>query len=142
VINIEVTATQVAIPNDVFKYINCYVKITNRGTRTARLGYENDREPFAVTAVSFEDDGRPKFGESLRLHVPQAASPSASAVSTIVRAGSSEMLPFVCRVKNAGVYYVTFRVQVSPEVSEELVTQGVPSRLPTSWTGKTYIVVN
>jgi hypothetical protein len=116
--------------------------VTNRGTRTARLSYESGQGPLAVTAVSFGDDGRPKFGDSIHLQVSQAASPNALALSTIVRAGASERLPFMCRVKGSGAYYVAFRVQVSPEVSEELESQGIPAGRPLSWTGKAYVVVN
>lgn len=142
VVGITVTATQIAIDGDVGKYLLAVVEVTNRGTRAAKLSYEEDPEPFTATAVLFSADGQPTFGERLRMPVLQAANPNARALSTIVRAGASEMLPFVCRVKGPGMYFVTFRVQVSPEEREELDSLGVPTERPVSWTGKAYVVIN
>jgi hypothetical protein len=141
VIGIAITATQPALAGDPSKYLSVVVEVTNNGTRTAKLSYEKDSPPFAVTAVSFNPAGQPMFGDSLRLPVLQAASPTAPALSTIVRAGASESLPFVCRVNGPGVYFVTFRVQVSPEERGEVNSLGVPTERPVSWTGKAYVAI-
>lgn len=142
VVAMTVSASQLTVPGDPRKVLSARVEVLNRGTRPVRLNYEGEVEPFAVTPVSFASDGTPVFGESLRQTVTQAANPSARALSTTIRPGLSEVLPFVCEVRSAGLFFVSFRVKATTEARKELQELGVPEENPLSWVGKTFAAIS
>jgi hypothetical protein len=142
VLGITITANQISLPGDAGKFVSAVVEVLNRGTRIVRLGYKDPPEPFAVTLVSFAPGGKPIFGESIRLPVPQAINPNAHVASHFIRPSATEVLPFVCRVESPGLYFVTFRVQVSASERGELEESCTSSGNPISWVAKTYVTVN
>jgi hypothetical protein len=125
VAEIRVTGSQLMLSGDSGKILSVIVEVANRGTRPVHLDYKQNPKPCAVTQVSFAASGEPVFGESIHLEVPQAAAPNFPALSTTIRPSATEILPFVCHVKSAGVYLVTFRVQITAEEHRELQEFGI-----------------
>jgi hypothetical protein len=143
VLSISIKSAQLIVPSDPAKYINTIVEVCNKGTRTARLIYDTDEHPFLITPVSFDQTGNPCFGDQIRHPIPQSRNPSAAVLSNIVRPGATEVIPFLCRVSASGVYFVSYRAEVTAEENlAPLYELGVPKYNPISWTAKTYVMVN
>jgi hypothetical protein len=116
------------------------IEIENTGNAPARLAYEKE-DPFLVTKADFDKQGKPIFKKPTTLPVPQARDPKAPAVSTIVRAGGQESLPFAVHLKHPGLYLLSFRAKLHSADRASLKGLGIPGWRPVSWTAKHYVWV-
>lgn len=134
------TSLQQNVPQDGW-LLFATVEIENTGSAPARLLYENE-DPFLVTKVDFDKEGKPKFGKPTTLWVAQARDPSASAPAMIIRAGGQESMPFVLRLQHPGLYLVSFRAEVGSVDRKSLEGLKIPEWRPVSWTAKKYVWVD
>ena len=116
------------------------LEIENTGNAPARLDYK-EGDPFLVTVVNFDSEGKPVFGPQTKFRVTQARDPNLSALSTIIRGGGQESIPFVLRLEHPGLYLLSFRALLCSEDRKSLEELGIPEWHPVSWIAKHYVWV-
>jgi hypothetical protein len=132
-----VTATQRTSPENEW-LLFATVNIKNVGNAPARLAYDDD-DPFRITEVDFDPEGKPVYKQSMTLPLAQARDPNAPALATIIRAGGEETLPFVLHLKRPGLYLLGFRANTGSDDRETLKGLRIPEWRPVSWTAKRYV---
>jgi hypothetical protein len=116
------------------------LEIDNIGNAPAKLDYKKG-DPFLVTLVSFDSEGKHQFGHQRTFRVPQAHDPNLSALSTIIRGGGQESIPFVVHLDRTGLYLLSFRALLSSADRSSLGGLSIPEWHPISWTAKQYVWV-
>jgi hypothetical protein len=92
-----------------------------------------------VQLAKFDADGKPKYEPPIRFRVPLTFNPKSGAVSHVIRAGTTESIPFALKVASAGLYLLSFRGVVDAEERTEAERLGL--HLPEAWTGNKYVLV-
>ena len=139
VIEMSIKASPHRLPSDSAHYISAIVDVQNKGLSTTRLTYDEDRRPFLIFSVDFNDDGSPEFKKLAAYSVPVGRSPNEASPSLIVRAGGHERLPFLFRVKSAGLYLLVF--SASPSEEDQAQARELGFKYPSRWVAKEYLVV-
>lgn len=137
VVDITIEAKQASLPGDDARYIGATVLVKNTGSRNTRLLFQ-DEKPFSVRSVTFDGDGEPQYGEPQHYAVARAAMPTVSASSLVLRTGSTETIPFFCRIPDAGLYYLAFSTPLTEDDSEVALQVGAVRR--TRWVARTFFV--
>ena len=132
------SASQKVLANDDNLYISAEVEISNHGSRNVRLPY-NDSNPFNLYCVTFKDKGYPSFDHIAGFPVYLKACPGSKAKSTIVRARSTERLPFFTTVSEPGLYQLTYCVELSKKEDAKAKEAGAKDWV--RWSGATYVIV-
>ena len=138
-IDIRLNASQKVLADDDNLYISGEVEISNHGSRNVRLPYD-DSNPFSLYRVTFKEKGRPSFDSIAGIPpVYLKSCPGSVAKSTIVRAHSTERLPFFTAVSEPGLYLLTFCAKVPK--NEEAKAREAGARDWVKWSGATYVIV-
>jgi hypothetical protein len=116
------------------------VKLTNRGTRNTRIKWRDQPPAFYVHEVTFDEEGKPDFGNRRDFQVPLTLHPDLDAISHIIRAGGAESIPFAVRVTTPGLYLLSFRGSV--DEAERNVSANTGAELPVSWTARKFVLVS
>ena len=119
--------------------ITAVVELANRGSQNTKINWKDEPPAFHVRLAKFDADGKPKYDPPLRFRVPLTFNPKSGAVSHVVRAGTTELIPFAFKVAAAGLYLLSFRGVVDGEERAEAERLGLS--LPEAWTGNKYVLV-
>jgi hypothetical protein len=138
VLQITIIASQLSLPNDSSKYISAIVEIENKGTRNTRLSFEST-PPFLVTPIQVTKTGEIVYENSIAYPVRRSSNPKLTTPGVVIRAGGREQHIFFLRVDSPGAYLLAFVASLAPE--EQEIAGEAGSKYPTSWTGKTLVLV-
>jgi hypothetical protein len=139
VVEMSINTSRHTRPNDPHTYVSAVVEIENKGIRNTRLEHGEDRRPFLVFSVDFEDDGSLKYERLAAYPVPVSRAPNSKSPSTIIRAGGREKIPFYFRVSSPGAYLLVFTAPTSKE--EQDIGKDLGLDFPGNWVAKEYLVV-
>lgn len=138
-IDIRLNASQKVLANDDNLYISAEVELSNHGTRNARLPYD-DSNPFSLYRVTFKEKEGQSFDPITDIPPVYLKSyPGSMAKSTIVRARTTERLPFLTQVSEPGLYLLTFCTELPK--NEEAKAREAGAKHWVKWSGATYVVV-
>lgn len=141
VIDVTLQASQLAVPDDASLYVAAIVQIENKGTINTRLIYDEERKPLSVYPVAKVDDtGTLHFGSPDRYGTPVGTSPNELSPSVNVRAGGSERLHFLFRVKSPGLYLLAFAVPLDKD--NQTIAKRLGFEFKGNWVAKEYLVVS
>ena len=122
--------------------VEAVVEIENKGTRNTRLPWEEQVRPLSVYPVSLTK-GEVEHSSAEQTHgVRQSRYPNTSATATIIRAGTTERIPFLIEVRRGHVYLLAFVAYLSRRDRRRSERAGTPTGRPTSWSGRTYIRIS
>lgn len=134
VINIVIKASQTIVPHDTTRYIRAIVEITNVGNYSEVLEWQGP--PFRVRRVLFGNQGTLKFGPPTGAVMAIACAEDAG---NEVLPGEIVRLPCVARVRDPGLYYITFTVFVSEAAQSQTEREGGSE--PVAWSSATLVTV-
>jgi hypothetical protein len=138
-IDIRLNASQKVLPNDGNLYISAEVEISNHGSRNVRLPYD-DSNPFSLYRVTFKENEGQSFDSIADIPpVYLKSCPGSMAKSTIIRARSTEWLPFFTAVSEPGLYLLTFCTELPK--NEEAKAREAGAKDWVKWSGATYVIV-
>ena len=115
------------------------MELANRGSQNTKINWKDEPPAFHVRLAKFDADGKPKYDPPTRFRVPLTFSPKSGPISHIIRAGTTESIPFAFKVASAGLYLLSFRGTVDAEECAEAERLGL--QLPEAWTGNKYVLV-
>jgi hypothetical protein len=119
--------------------ITAVVKLANRGSLQTKINWKDEPPAFHARLAHFDADGRPKYDPPVRFRVPLTSNPKSTAISHVIRAGTTESIPFAFKVQAAGLYLLSFRGGIDGEERAEAARLGL--YLPEAWTGNKYVRV-
>jgi hypothetical protein len=137
VVDITMTAEQVALPGDQRRYICAEVTINNKGNRNAQLEYPEF--PFTVFAVKPQADGTFEYVQHSVAKVAAGSAPNYKSLRMLVRAGGVGHIPFFVSVGAPGLYFLVFSTPVSE--AEQAVSKRFGFQSGGKWSAKKYFVV-
>jgi len=138
-IEIDIEASQVSLSDDQRKQcILASVVIKNTGTQNAVLEFQRDG-PMAVTPVTFDKNGAPVYGETVRASIAGSNPRKTITTGTFVRAGSRSHYRILVPVQKPGVYFLTFSADATGSEAE-LSKKAAGARRQT-WGAQLYFVV-
>ncbi len=142
VVNIDVSGSHLNNPSKEF-LIQVNAVIINKGSRNVLLNFE-DFDPFRISHLTFEDDGRKSFND-LKFDKIWGISALENRVDSIkhniLRSSSRVAYSTIFFVSKPGIYLLEFAVNVSPEdkaIAKEFRAYGEDF----SWRGRTYLFVS
>src|SRR5450631_418897 len=119
--------------------ITAVVELANHGSQNTKINWKDEPPAFHVRLAKFDADGKPKYDPPLRFRVPLTFNPKSGAISQVIRAGTTESIPFAFKVASAGLYLLSFRGVVDGEERAEAEMLGLHA--PDAWTGNKYVLV-
>jgi hypothetical protein len=158
VINIEISAAQIAIPGERGLYITAVATLTNSGNRNVALVFDDAVRPFLVSPIKFDATGHgapvdaTEFDESDTRQgdgVSEANEMTSSGFdlsnsyqgSAILRRGAVQRVPLFTRVNRPGLYLVEFRTRLN-EIEHQVDLQDIPGNDDERyWTSSTHVTV-
>ncbi len=99
--------------------IAAVVELANRSSQNTKIDWKDESPAFHVRPAKFDADGKPKYDPPTRFRVPLTFNPKSGAISHIIRAGTTESIPFAFKVASAGLYLLSFRGTVDGEERAE-----------------------
>jgi hypothetical protein len=78
--------------------ITAVVELANRSSLNTKINWKNEPLAFHVRLAKFDADGKPKYDPPTRFRVPLTFNPKSGAISHIIRAGTTESIPFAFKV--------------------------------------------
>lgn len=119
--------------------ITAVVELANCGSLQTKINWKDEPPAFHARLAHFDADGRPKYDPPVRFRVPLTSNPKSAAISQVIRAGSTESIPFAFKVPAAGLYLLSFRASIDGGERAEAERLGL--HLPEAWTGNKFVRV-
>lgn len=132
--DLDIDVAQESLPGDSAHYASISVRMKNVGNRNARIDFK--KSVLSVDRVHFDNKGK-MISSGAKISFKMQSDDE----GVVVRANTSETIPFFVKLPGPGLYLLNFYSQVSPEEMQIAAQAGVPERARISWNRSRFFVV-
>jgi hypothetical protein len=130
VITIEARQEQLT-DNDGY-YVSALVKVINKGIKNRFINYS--KPPLLVERIVFDEHGNSELSFVLKQK-------NVTSDSIVLRTGTTVDYPFLIKVRDKGLYIVSFLVELNEEEMKIHKQSGGPDEKGISWAGTAFVLV-